>query len=301
MKTTSPLFLVSAAMAVFGLGCAAETVEPEAPGGINPGQSTGGSGVGGSGGLVVPPLGTGGTVIIDPGGSSTGTGLGDGIIRDFAWTFPDVRPCADPTMPGKTCASGVDDFGAFVGDTLGTDGRPLYLGEPVWTNGTLTTFGASHPGCGGEPCFNHWFRSDPVWNIEIPFHLEFTCPPTGGVCVFEHNEFFPIDDAGFGIDSTDPSFMDHNYGFTFEMQATFTYQPGLTFTFIGDDDVFVFINGHKVIDIGGIHPAATASVPFETLGLSAGQQCSLAFFFAERNPKDSHFRIEVSPEIVQIR
>lgn len=71
--------------------------------------------------------------------------------------------------------------------------------------------------------------------------------------------FFPIDGAGWGDEG-----LAHNYHFTYELHTTFTYAMGQTFTFTGDDDLWVFING------------------------------KLAIFFAERHTTESNFRIDTS-------
>ncbi|WP_438011915.1 fibro-slime domain-containing protein [Sorangium sp. So ce321] len=73
----------------------------------------------------------------------------------------------------------------------------------------------------------------------------------------------------------------------------FIYNGGEKFTFAGDDDVFTYIDGKKVVDLGGIHAQETAAVDLDTLGLEVGRQYQLDFFFAERHVTDSHFRVEI--------
>ena len=102
--------------------------------------------------------------------------------------------------------------------------------------------------------------------------------------------FFPIDDKLLGNPGGSP---DRNFHFTFELNTTFVYDEDVqqTFKFIGDDDVWVFINGRLVIDLGGVHSARMQFVDLSRLDLQDGQEYTLDFFFAERHRTQSNFRI----------
>ena len=45
----------------------------------------------------------------------------------------------------------------------------------------------------------------------------------------------------------------HDFWFTDEARYLFTHAGAFTLQFYGDDDMFVFINGILVIDLGGVH------------------------------------------------
>jgi fibro-slime domain-containing protein len=113
-------------------------------------------------------------------------------------------------------------------------------------------------------------------------------PP--GTFTFDNQAFFPLDNLGWGNEG-DP----HNFHFTTELHGTFTYKGGESFQFVGDDDVWVFVNKKLALDLGGIHSAETGTIDFDMaaaqLGIATGQTYQLDVFQAERHTVESHFRM----------
>jgi len=115
-----------------------------------------------------------------------------------------------------------------------------------------------------------------------------------GIYTYNNPSFFPIDNMLIGNEGRS-----HNYHFTFEIHSKFTYQQGQVFTFTGDDDLWVFINNHLEIDLGGIHGAMSKTVNLDDLGLTPGTTYNFDIFFAERHTTESNFMIETSIELIK--
>ena len=79
--------------------------------------------------------------------------------------------------------------------------------------------------------------------------------------------------------------------FTTQIQGTFIYDAmaGQMFHFLGDDDVWVFINNQLAIDLSNTHRASEQYVDMNRLGLTDGEQYTLHLFHAERQTDGSHF------------
>jgi fibro-slime domain-containing protein len=180
-------------------------------------------------------------------------------IRDFSSSHPDFEGTIGGLQPGA------------VQTTLGVDGKP------VWA--------ILKPGFTTEDNFNQWYRDVSGVNSATTYNLVIT-ETSSGIYSFEDSSFFPIDGQLFGNEGNA-----HNYHFTLELHSLFTYQPGQTFTFTGDDDLWLFINNTLVVDLGGVHGAATGSVNLDSLGLTAGQDYRFDLFFAERHTTESNFKM----------
>jgi len=163
------------------------------------------------------------------------------------------------------------------------------------TGGSTTTSAA----------FAQWFRDTPGTNLsrQVPITLRRTAG--SNLYTFDDRNddvyrnkggFFPIDGDLYG----NPSGQSHNFSFTYELATTFTYRrgSGQVFTFTGDDDVYVFIGGKMVIDLGGVHGAISQTVDLDKVSwLTSGQDYELKLFFAERHTTQSNMRIDTTLEL----
>lgn len=108
--------------------------------------------------------------------------------------------------------------------------------------------------------------------------------------VVSDKNFMPLKDKGFKYDassrwdaSADPTCFSHNnFAFTMEIHRTFVYKSGMVFTFTGDDDVWVYINNHLRIDLGGAHTPQSNTLDLSTCGLDEGKTYPFDFFYCER-------------------
>ncbi|MHC4209588.1 MAG: fibro-slime domain-containing protein [Planctomycetota bacterium] len=146
--------------------------------------------------------------------------------------------------------------------------------------------------------FEQWYRDVPGVNMSQLLTLKLA-RQADGTYVFDDEldatyqalgGFFPLEDQLYGNPGGWP---DRNFHFTFELHGEFVYDAdgGQIFKFVGDDDVWVFINDELVIDLGGVHSAVEQYIDLDRMGLEDGETYDLAFFFAERHRTQSNFRI----------
>jgi fibro-slime domain-containing protein len=113
-----------------------------------------------------------------------------------------------------------------------------------------------------------------------------------------------------------------NFYFTTEARYLFRYAGGETLTFHGDDDVWVYVNGKLVLDMGAPHERlegtvtltatganavlkaydvitespTTVGTPQTTtgLGLEVGRTYEIAIFHADHHPRDSNYQLTLT-------
>jgi len=175
-----------------------------------------------------------------------------GLIRDFkrgdqSGGHPDFETC--------NTVSGHGTYGHVVGmvtNQLNSNGKPVY-------NSTRP----SNDSMSGANNFKQWYTDVTGVNVNTPFSITLSNGKAtpGGTYSYSTNKFFPIDGLLWGNQNQkDSSGKVRNFSFTYELRTTFSYTPGQNFMFTGDDDVWVYINSKKVMDLGGVHSAVSGNV-----------------------------------------
>ena len=131
------------------------------------------------------------------------------------------------------------------------------------------------------------------------------------------NRFDPISGKYFGnngnkyLEVVNPNqndithyYKNTNYNLTLEGHAQFIFyeDDNLYFNFTGDDDVYLYINGVRVLDMGGAHAISKCGIKLNDVkdlcGLKDGQVYDFDFYYMERHGTAANFGIETNIKIV---
>lgn len=198
-----------------------------------------------------------------------------GTIRDFC--APDISGTCTRLTDFEGAASGV--VTGMVSSTLNASGLPDYIGGGI--------------GATSAANFAKWYVDSPGFNTSTAASLTLTETSSGsGIFSFASSSFFPIDGMLFGNQGRS-----HNYHFTMHLEGQTSFTAADSFTFTGDDDLWIYIDGKLVIDLGGVHGAASKTISGNdllALGLAESTLYDLDVFFAERHTIASNFNITTS-------
>ena len=250
-----------------------------------------------------------------------------GLVRDFRErTAPSGHPDFEVTP-----AHGYNIYCGNISPYLGDDGKPVFTGQGRkvhrnWRDSANRPIcyrvAEAYPAPGDKPgewgpadtggiesekSFAHWYRDTPGVNMSRHLTLKLV-RQDDDTYVFDNRfdpmyadlgGFFPIEGRLYGKPE---GFPERNFHFTVELRSEFVYDPDANqvFGFEGDDDVWVFINGELVIDLGGVHPAKEQFIDLNRLDLEPGETYPLDFFFAERHRTQSNFRIVTTLQLTNV-
>ena len=181
-----------------------------------------------------------------------------------------------------------------VGDTSGLhiDDVPSLCG--ILIDDSRGAGGSAGGGITSGATFDQWYNDTIGVNASRAHSI--VLHDTTGLYEFDSGGgFFPIDGKLYG-DEGDP----HNYYFTYEIKATFTYEgcADQTIWFEGSDDCWIYVDDKLVIDLGGVEADIGQVVEIDRLRLTAGETYSFRLFYAHRHAGTPKFNLRTNFELM---
>jgi fibro-slime domain-containing protein len=206
-------------------------------------------------------------------------GVVKGIVKDLLGA--DREPEYSDTVDTKAMTTNADDF--YTWYHASKPGQPVYSKVVV---DTLPLVAQAN----GTYVYDHsgvYSRASATWTTPAFFALDdrgWATPPDGPEIPWL--ETSTVDSAK------------HNFSFTSEVRYWFEYQGGEALSFIGDDDVWVFVNGKLAVDLGGVHGAQSGSITLDataattySLDVGKGKIYEIVVFQAERKIVQSSYKL----------
>ncbi len=162
-----------------------------------------------------------------------------GAIRDFSVAHSDFG------VPDGDAAT------RFVQTQLGADGKPVFLPAPGISSASAATFPAWWDVSVGVP---------PSEKTVFSIILSNAFQTNPRVHEYSNSSFYPIDGQLLGNEGAP-----HNSYFTWQAHSYIAADAGASLTVKSSDDLWVFIDGRLVVDMGGVHGLETATIAMDTL------------------------------------